>query len=300
MAFRLLKGNVRAEREAGREPAETDSLGAPAAHGRARAPEGGFGTPLDLNLIGLWTLYWKEVRRFSKVPAQTVVAPMVTTLLFLAVFAFALGGSGRRVGELAFLDFLAPGLVMMAVIQNAFANTSSSLVIAKVQGNIVDYIMPPLSPGEFLFGFAMGGVTRGLVVGAAVAVTVLPFAELRVQSVLLALYALAAASFALAVLGTIAGLWADKFDQLAAVTNFLITPLAFLAGTFYSVTQLPEAARPLLYLNPFFYMVDSFRYALTGHSDGAIWFGVLVLALVDVGLWLLALRLLRAGYKLKA
>ncbi len=259
-----------------------------------------FGTPFDLNLVGLWTLYEKEVRRFLKIPAQTILAPMVTTLLFLAVFAFALGRSARTVGGLPFLDFLAPGLVMMAVIQNAFANTSSSLVIAKVQGNIVDYLMPPLSPGEFLFGFVMGGVTRGIVVGLAVAGAMLPFVEMHPVAPWLALYHLVAASLALSLLGTIAGLWADKFDQLAAATNFLVTPLSFLSGTFYSISRLPPAVQPFAYGNPFFYMIDGFRYALTGHSDGAIWFGVLLLALVDIGLWVLALRLVRIGYKLKA
>ncbi len=259
-----------------------------------------FGTLGDYNWIGLWTLYLKEVKRFFKVITQAVLAPVVTTLLFLAIFALALGRSGRTVGELPFLEFLAPGLIMMAVVQNAFANTSSSLIIAKIQGNIVDYLMPPLSPGELLLGLVGGGVTRGIVVGLAVGLAMLPFVPLAVHSPLLAVYYLFSASAMLAALGVLAGLWAEKFDQVAAITNFVVTPLSFLSGTFYSIRQLPEIAHAVALGNPFFYMIDGFRYALTGHADGAIWIGILFLALVNLALWLVCLHLLRIGYKLKA
>jgi len=259
-----------------------------------------FGTLGDYNWIGLWTLYLKEVKRFFKVITQAVLAPVVTTLLFLAIFALALGRSGRTVGELPFLEFLAPGLIMMAVVQNAFANTSSSLIIAKIQGNIVDYLMPPLSPGELLLGLVGGGVTRGIVVGLAVGLAMLAFVPFGVHSPLLAVYYLLSASTMLAALGVLAGLWAEKFDQVAAITNFVVTPLSFLSGTFYSIRQLPEVAHAVALGNPFFYMIDGFRYALTGHADGAIWIGILFLALVNLALWLVCLHLLRIGYKLKA
>ncbi|HFD16286.1 MAG TPA: multidrug ABC transporter permease [Rhodospirillales bacterium] len=269
-------------------------------HGELAAASRTFGTFGDYNWVGLWTLYVKEVRRFFKVVTQAVLAPVVTTLLFLAIFALALGRGGRTVGDLPFLEFLAPGLIMMAVVQNAFANTSSSLIIAKIQGNIVDYLMPPLSPGELLLGLVGGGITRGIVVGLAVGLAMLPFVPLGIQAPLLAVYYLLSASMMLAALGVLAGLWAEKFDQVAAITNFVVTPLSFLSGTFYSIERLPAAAHTVALGNPFFYMIDGFRYALTGHADGAIWIGVLFLALVNLALWLVCLHLIRIGYKLKA
>lgn len=259
-----------------------------------------FGTLGDINLVGLWTLYKKEVRRFLKVVTQTVLAPVITTLVFLAIFALALGGAGRTAGDLPFLEFLAPGLVMMAVIQNAFANTSSSLMIAKVQGNIVDYLMPPLSPGELLSGIVMGGVTRGILVGAAVYLGMMVFVPMPLAQPAAALFAALAASVMLSLLGFLAALWAEKFDHMAAVTNFVITPLSFLSGTFYSIDVLPEPFHLIATANPFFYMIDGFRYGVTGLHDGSVFAGVAVLALVNLALWTFALHLLRIGYRLKA
>lgn len=267
---------------------------------RVPEPDSTFGTPGDINLLGVWTLYVKEVRRFLKVFTQTVVAPVVTTLVFLAIFALALGRTGRTIGELPFLEFLAPGLIMMAVAQNAFANTSSSIMIAKIQGNIVDYLMPPLSPGELLFGLVAGGVTRGIVVAVAVGAAMALFVPVWPDHLALALWMLIAASAMLSLFGVLAALWAEKFDHMASVTNFVVTPLSFLSGTFYSVADLPEPFHLLALVNPFFYMIDGFRYALTGHADGAIWIGVPLLALAVAGLWWVALYLLRTGYKLKA
>ena len=265
-------------------------------------PEGGstFGTFGDINIIGLWTLYCKEVWRFLKVVTQTVMAPVITTLIFLAIFTLALGRAGRMVGDLPFLEFLAPGLIMMAIVQNAFANTSSSIMIAKVQGNIVDYLMPPLSPGELLFGVVAGGVTRGFLVGTVVWAAMLLFVDVMPQSWILVIAFTLLASLMLSLLGFLAALWAEKFDQMAAVTNFVITPLSFLSGTFYSIQQLPGAVHAIALANPFFYMIDGVRYGFTGHSDGSIAVGLVFLALVNLGLWFFALRLLRLGYRLKA
>lgn len=265
-------------------------------------PEDGstFGTPLDLNLIGLWTLYKKEVWRFWKVMTQTILAPVISTLVFLAIFALAMHRADTRIGDLPFLEFLAPGLIMMAIVQNAFANTSSSLMIAKIQGNIVDYLMPPLGPGELLFGITMAGITRGIAVGVAVYGCMLPFVTLwPLHPGVIAYYTLAA-SLMLSLMGFLGGLWAEKFDQLAAVTNFGITPLSFLSGTFYSVEALPEALRWLAHVNPFFYMIDGIRYGFTGHADGSLVVGGLVLAVVNLALWLWAYRLMQRGYRLKA
>ena len=265
-------------------------------------PEDGstFGTPFDLNLIGLWTLYKKEVWRFWKVMTQTIMAPVISTLVFLAIFALAMHRADTRIGDLPFLEFLAPGLIMMAIVQNAFANTSSSLMIAKIQGNIVDYLMPPLGPGELLFGIIMAGITRGVVVGVAVYGCMLPFVALWPLHLGAIAYYTLAASLMLSLMGFLGGLWAEKFDQLAAVTNFGITPLSFLSGTFYSVEVLPEALRWLAHVNPFFYMIDGIRYGFTGHADGSLIVGGLVLAMVNLALWLWAYRLMQRGYRLKA
>jgi ABC-2 type transport system permease protein len=259
-----------------------------------------FGTPGDFNLVGLWTLYLKEVRRFIKVMGQTLIAPIITTLVFLAIFTLALGRAERMIEGLPFLEFLAPGLAMMAIVQNSFANTSSSLMIAKIQGNIVDYLMPPLAPGELLFGMAMGGVTRGLIVGCVVFAAMLPFVHLPMVHPLLVLFYIVAASLMLSLLGILAALWAEKFDQMAMVTNFVITPLSFLSGTFYSIRDLPEPFHLVALLNPFFYMIDGVRYGVTGHSDGSVLAGAICLVLVNLALWRLALHLFRVGYRLKA
>ncbi len=253
-----------------------------------------------VNWLGLWTLYTKEVRRFLAVFTQTIAAPVVTTLLFLAVFTLALGRAVEVVNGVPFAQFLAPGLIMMAMVQNAFANTSSSLVISKVQGNIVDVLMPPLSPGELTVGFALGGTTRGVIVGAATLLGMSVFVDFGVHNVAYVLFHAIAASLMLALLGMIGGIWSEKFDHIAAVTNFVITPFAFLSGTFYSIQRLPDAFQILAHLNPFFYMIDGFRYGFTGLSDTTPLLGVTVMLAVDAALWLVCWRMFARGYKLKA
>ncbi|HEX6958659.1 MAG TPA: ABC transporter permease [Ferrovibrio sp.] len=252
-----------------------------------------------VNWLGLWTLYLKEVQRFIKVITQTVIAPMVTTLLFFAVFALALGGAVRQVGGLPFIEFLGPGLIMMATTQNAFANTSSSIMISKIQGNIIDVLMPPISPGEFLFAYAMAGVTRGFIVAVAVGLAMLPFAEIHVHSWAAAIYFVFCGSLILGLIGILAGLWSVKFDHLAAVTNFVVTPLAFLSGTFYSVERLPPFWYGVAHFDPFFYMIDGFRFGMTGHTDGDPLLGAAVLGAVALALWALCYALLRRGYRLQ-
>jgi ABC-2 type transport system permease protein len=253
-----------------------------------------------VNWRGVTTLYLKEVQRFVKVFWQTLVAPMVTTLLFLAVFSLAMGGRVRTVGDVPFLEFLAPGLIMMAIVQNAFANGSSSLLIAKIQGNIVDVLMPPLSSSELALGFVMGGVTRGVVVGITVGLAMLLFVPLGLHNPAAVVFFAVAGALMLSLIGVITGIWADRFDAMAAITNFAITPLAFLSGTFYSVERLPGVWYGVSQFNPFFYMIDGFRYGFIGHSDGSVTVGVMVLIAVDLALWALCHRLFATGYKLKA
>lgn len=254
----------------------------------------------SVNWVGLWTLYAREVRRFLKVHQQTVWAPVVTTLLYFAVFSLALGGAVRTIGPVPYLEFLAPGLIMMAMVQNAFANTSSSVVIAKVQGNIVDILMPPMAPLELALGFVMGGVTRGLVVGLVTGLAIWAFVPVHMPHPGFVLFHAVMASMLLALLGLIGGVWSEKFDHIAAVTNFVVTPLSFLSGTFYSVESLPPVFWWIAHFDPFFYMIDGFRYGFIGRSDGTLGVGIVVMLAVNGALWWLAWRMFKTGYKLKA
>ena len=251
------------------------------------------------NPIGLWTLYAKEVRRFINVWTQTVLAPISSTLLFYAVFAMAMG-QNHAVGETPFLTFIGPGLIIMAMVQNAFANTSSSLMISKLQGNIVDVMMPPISPGEMTTAYAMAGMTRGLMVGVTTWLSILPFQLLMPDHVLALLYFGAVGSLMLALIGLLGGIWADKFDHIAALTNFIVTPLAFLSGTFYSVESLPEGWRFVAHLNPFYYMIEGFRWGFIGGETPAPWFGMAIVGATTAVLWALTHMLFLSGYKLKA
>jgi ABC-2 type transport system permease protein len=253
-----------------------------------------------VNWLGFRTLLAKEIRRFLKVHFQTITAPVVTTLLFLAVFALALGRVAAEVHGVPFTEFLAPGLIMMAMVQNSFANTSSSLIIAKVQGNIVDLLMPPLSPLEQTLAIALGGVVRGVCVGMAVTLAMSLFVTVHVHSFGFIVFHAVGGSLMLSLLGMVGGIWADKFDHMAAVTNFLVTPLSFLSGTFYSIDRLPPGFQAAAHANPFFYMIDGFRYGFIGQADSPVWLGVAVVALADLALLTAAWRMLSTGYKLKA
>ena len=252
-----------------------------------------------VNWLGFWTLYTKEVRRFLKVYVQTLLAPMVTTLLYLAVFLMALANRSGSAAGAGFSQFLAPGLIMMSMTQNAFANTSSSVTIAKTQGNIVDILMPPLSPGEVTMALTLGGATRGVLVGIAVAVAMLPFVPLHVENWALVLFDGVAGSLMLSTIGVIGGLWSEKFDHIAAVTNFVVMPLTFLSGTFYSIERLPGPMQALARLDPFFYMIDGFRSGFLGHGDASAALGGLVLVGLNAALLLLCWRLVAIGYKIK-
>jgi len=251
------------------------------------------------NLIGLQTLYMREIHRFLKVYTQTIIGPIVTSMLFLAVFVLALGRSVNVVGAVPFMEFLAPGLIMMAITQNAFANTSSSMMISKVQGNIVDTLMPPLSAHELTLGIALGGATRGIFVGVAVGIVVAFVVDMHVHSLGLIIFHAVGASMMMSLLGVIGGIWSEKFDHIAGLTNFIVTPLSFLSGTFYSIHRLPETAQAIALANPFFYMIDGFRYGFIGQADAPILNGMLAVAGVDLVLWIICWRMFDTGYKLK-
>ncbi|MBU6235235.1 MAG: ABC transporter permease [Alphaproteobacteria bacterium] len=253
-----------------------------------------------INWIGLYTMTRKEVARYSKVYLQTIVAPIVTTLLFYLVFSVAMGGQGRGIGDVPYMTFLLPGLVMMGMAQNAFANTSSSIIIAKIQGSIVDVLMPPLSAGELLTAYTLGGILRGLSVGFFNVLVMIPFAHLPVAHVwAIVVYAVLGCTL-LALLGILAGVWAEKFDHLAGVTNFIVMPLTMLSGTFYAAEHLSPPFAALAHANPFFYMIDGFRYGFIGHADMPLHIGIAMLATLSVGLWVATLAMLKSGYKIRA
>ena len=253
------------------------------------------------NPEGLKTLYLREVRRFFKVAIQTVLSPLVSTQLFMMVFAMAFGGANHaKVLGAAYTDFLAPGLIMMAILNNAFQNSSSSISIAKMQGNSVDFLMPPLSPWELTAGFIAGAATRGFVVGLVSALCVIPFARVLPQHWWAVLYFAMAASVMMAAIGLLSGIWAEKFDQLAAITNFVITPLSFLSGTFYLIDNLPEPFRSLSHFNPYFYLIDGFRYGFIGQADGPLLTGVLVSCALSVALCIACRQVIASGYRLKS
>lgn len=257
-----------------------------------------------VNWLGLWTLYVKEVRRFLKVVFQTVVAPVISTLLFLIVFTQALGGIRPDINGVPFIQFLTPGLIMMAVLTNAFTNSASSLIISKVQGSIVDVLMPPLSAAELAIAFIAGAATRGLMVGFVTAATCASYmwatgASMQIEALWAIVYFSLAAAVIFGAIGLIGGIWADKFDQMAAVTNFVITPLTFLSGTFYSVERLPDPFRTLSHYNPVYYMIDGFRSGFTGVAEASAGTGVAVTLVLAIVFSAIAYLMLRAGYKIK-
>jgi ABC-2 type transport system permease protein len=255
----------------------------------------------SVNWGGLKTLYVKEVRRFFKVQLQTIWAPAVTTLLFLVIFTVALGRSGRTVLGFPFADFLAPGLIVMGMIQNAFANSSFSLLVGKIQGTIVDYLMPPLSTGELIAGLVGASVTRAIFVGFAVWLAMLlwPGVHVTPKAPLAIIWFGLMGSTMLAFLGLLTSIWAEKFDHAAAVSNFVVAPLSLLSGTFYSIESLSPLFRAVSHANPFFYVISGFRYGFLGVADSPVLFGGFLLLGINVALGALCYILLRSGWKLK-
>lgn len=261
------------------------------------------------NRLGLWTLYMKEVRRFFKVQTQTIWAPAVTTLLYLMIFTLALGGGAngtRMVLGVNFASFVAPGLIAMGMINNAFANSSFSLLGGKIQGTIVDYLMPPISTGELMTALVGAAVTRAVLVGLAVAGAMLlwPGVSLKIAHPWAVVWFGLMGSILLAIVGVLTSIWAEKFDHNAAVTNFVITPLSMLSGTFYVIDNLAPAFQAVSRMNPIFYVISGFRFGFLGQSDIgdtnlAVLHGAIGLGVVNVLLGGLLYTLLRSGWKLK-
>ena len=245
------------------------------------------------------TLYIKELRRFTKIPGQTILAPAATTLLFMVIFSTAIGNSRNEYILTDFKLFLFPGLIMMTIIQNAFMNNSSSLLMSKVQGNIVDLLMPPISNFQIIVSFILVGITRGLTVAIAAAIFMLPFVEIEIYSFIVVLFFAVMSSAILSLIGLLTGIWADKWDHLGTIDNFIIIPLSFLSGTFYSIKILPEFIQNLSFFNPFFYMIDGFRYGFIGSSDVNIMISIQILIFCFIILLFFSYLILQSGYKLR-
>ena len=253
-----------------------------------------------INWVGVYTLYIKETLRFLSVFGQTIVGPVVTSILFLAVISLALGEDRPNVLGVPFIEFLAPGLIAMQVIQQAFSHSSSSLLMGKVMGNIVDLIGAPLSSAEVTFAVIFASVTRALIISI---ISILVFSliiEIEIKNYLIFFVYLFLSSFIMGATGFIAGLWAEKFDHMATATNFIIVPLSFLSGTFYSVERLPDFLNMLSKYNPFFHMIDGFRYSFINNMDGSLKFGLIYLIILSILSWFIAFQLYKKGYKIKS
>ncbi|MCK9542191.1 MAG: ABC transporter permease [Novosphingobium sp.] len=275
--------------------------------GRRDFPAQGVPVIHQVNWLGLRTLYMKEVRRFFKVQTQTIWAPAITTLLFLVIFTVAMGREGRTVLGVNFATFVAPGLIVMGMMQNAFANSSFSFLAGKIQGTIIDFLMPPLSEGELMAGMIAAAVTRALLVGLALYGAMLLWPDVSLAMAhpwAVAWFGLMGAVF-LALLGLLSSIWAEKFDHNAAITNFVIAPLSLLSGTFYVIDNLAPAFQAVSRLNPFFYVISGFRFGFLGQSDigstnAAVLHSAIGLGVLNAALAGLTYFVLRSGWKLKS
>jgi ABC-2 type transport system permease protein len=254
----------------------------------------------SINWIGTWTLYKKEVLRFLTVWIQTIFSPIITSLLFLLVLSLAIGDERGNVLGVSFINFLAPGLIAMQVIQQAFSHSASSFMIKKIEGSIVDILYAPLSAGEVTLAVILSSVTRSLIIASISIVIFYLIIDLKIENIINFIIFTLLSSFALGATGMIAGLWAEKFDHMATITNFVIIPLSFLSGTFYTIDRLPSFLQVVSKVNPFFYMIDGFRYSFIEKSDSSISVGIIYLFCLCLILWLISFSLFKNGYKLKS
>ena len=253
-----------------------------------------------INWIGAWTLYKKEVLRFLIVWIQTIFSPLISSLLFLLVLSLAIGADRGDILGVPFITFLAPGLISMQVIQQSFSHSSSSFMIGKIQGNILDLLYAPLSAAEVTVSISLAAVTRSVMIAAVSIIVFKLIIKIEITNYLLLVIFTLLSSFILGNIGIIAGLWAEKFDHMATVTNFVIVPLSFLSGTFYSIDRLPEFLQIVSKANPFFYMIDGFRYSFIGQADGSITIGLVYLTILSVVSWFITYLLYKNGYKIKS
>ncbi len=253
----------------------------------------------NYNYLSFYTLIKKEVFRFLKVGIQTIIGPAISSLLFLAVFSLALGRSVDTINGIELSYFIAPGLIMMTMLQNSFANSASSIGQSKFQGNIIDILMAPLNNLELALGYIIGSTVRGVICGLVTTLGVIIFIPLQVYSIYAMIFYTLMGCIMMGALGTIVGIWADKWDQQQGITNFIVLPLTFLSGTFYSISRLPEFWQSVSSFNPFFYNIDGFRYAFTGVSDSSLTSGIVFLMSINVLLIIICYLMFRIGYKIK-
>jgi len=253
-----------------------------------------------INWVGAHNLYVKEVNRFFVVWAQTLLSPLISSLLFLSVLSLAIGNERGNVLGFPFISFLAPGLIAMSIIQQSFSHSSSSLMIGKIQGNIIDTLMAPLSPAEVTLAIIFAAITRSIIITVISIIVFSLIVKIHIYSIFYIFIFAFLGSFILGAVGFIAGLWAEKFDHMATVTNFIITPLSFLSGVFYSVDRLPSFFQSISKVNPFFYMIDGFRFGFLGKSDGSINFGLIYLTILSAAVWFISYYLFKIGYKIKS
>ena len=253
-----------------------------------------------VNWIGVYSLYVKEVSRFLIVWAQTLLSPLVSSLLFLSVLTLALGNDRGNVLGYSFISFLAPGLIVMSIVQQSFSHSVSSLMIGKIQGNIIDTLLAPLSAIEVTLAIIFAAVTRGLVILIISIVVFSLIVEIHIYSIFYIFIGAFLGTFILGALGFITGLWAEKFDHTATITNFIITPLSFLSGVFYSIERLPDFFQSISKINPFFYIIDICRFGFLGKSDGSIGIGLVYLTILSIIVWLISYYLYKIGYKIKS
>ena len=255
---------------------------------------------ISSNYLSLWSLFKKEVLRFLKVGIQTVIGPAVSSLLFLAVFSLALGRSVQSINGIDFANFIAPGLIMMTMLQNSFANAASSIGQAKSQGNIVDILMAPLNNIELSIGYIGGAIARGLICGFVTAFGIYFFIPFAIHSFLALIFYSFMGCTMMGAMGTMVGIWADKWDQQQGITNFIVLPLTFLSGTFYSISRLPDFWQKFAIFNPFFYNIDGFRYAFVGKSDSSLFIGSLTIFSINCILLFFCYLMFKTGYKLRS
>ena len=253
-----------------------------------------------INWVGAWTLYKKEVLRFLIVWIQTIFSPLISSLLFLLVLSLAIGADRGDVLGVPFITFLAPGLISMQVIQQSFSHSSSSFMIGKIQGNIVDLLYAPLSATEVIISISLAAVTRSVMIAIVSIIVFKLIIDIEITNYFLLIVFTLLSSFILGNIGIIAGLWAEKFNNMATVTNFVIIPLSFLSGTFYSIERLPEILQMISKVNPFFYMIDGFRYSFIGKADGSIFIGLIYLSVLSFVSWFVTYLLYKKGYKIKS
>jgi ABC-2 type transport system permease protein len=255
---------------------------------------------MSVNWFGCATLFKKEVWRFLKVYHQTLFSPVINILLFLAVFSLSVGEHIKNIADVSFVLFMSSGLIIMSAMQNSFENSSSSLVMSKVMGNIIDYLIPPFSAFELLFAMTLAALVRGLMVGLIAYIAISFFIDWTIYSPLYAIMMIILACLLLSLVGMLCGVCSENFDQRQAISSYFITPLTFLSGTFYSINSLPEFWRQIAYFNPFFYMIDGFRYGITGHNDGNLLFGAIYIIMINIILAGVVYFLIKKGYKIKS